>query len=94
MSVYEERIYIMLILFEDKFKLVYEIVNYLNMVKWKLIVVFWKNVKLEFKYLVEINDEEFEVVLDIDIFYSNFGCFLFFKNNIKVGFIYEYLFGD
>jgi len=94
MSVYEERIYTMLTSSEEKFKSAYEIANHLNMVKRKLIVAFWKNVEVELKYLVEINDEEFEVVLDSDIFYSNSGCSLFLKNSTKAGFIYEHLSGD
>jgi hypothetical protein len=79
---------------EEKFKSAVEISNHLNMVKRKLVVQFWKNVEVELKYLVEINNEEFKVILDSDIFYSNSGCSLFLENNSKAGFIYEHLSGD
>lgn len=94
MSEYENRIYTMLTSSEEKLKSAHEIANHLNMVKRKLIVAFWKNVELELRHLVEINNEEFTVILDADIFYNNSGCSLHLENNTKAGFIYEHLSGD
>lgn len=94
MSEYENRIYTMLTSSEEKFKSAYEIANHLNTVKRKLIVSFWKNVAVELKHLVEINNEEFKVVLDSDIFYNNSGCSLFLENDGIAGFIYEHLSGE
>jgi len=94
MSEYENRIFTMLTSSEEKFKSAYEIADHLNMVKRKLIVAFWKNVEVELKRLVEINKEEFKVVLDSDIFYNNSGCSLFLENDGIAGFIYEHLSGE
>ena len=94
MSEYENRIFDTLTASEEKFKSAHEIADHLKMVKDKLITQFWNYVADDLKKLVDLNDNEFEVVLDENLFYKNASCSIHIKGNRQAGFIYEHLSGD